>query len=104
MEKKIVGIIGGMGPLATADLFEKIICCTRASRDQDHLRVLIDSNTNIPDRTAALLHGGQDPTPHLVESARLLERPAPRYWSCPVTPLTTSTTAWRRRYRFRCCI
>ena len=74
MEKKIVGIIGGMGPLATADLFEKIICCTRASRDQDHLRVLIDSNTNIPDRTAALLHGGQDPTPHLVESARLLER------------------------------
>lgn len=61
-------------PLATADLFEKIICCTRASRDQDHLRVLIDSNTNIPDRTAALLHGGQDPTPHLVESARLLER------------------------------
>ena len=74
MEKKIIGIIGGMGPLATADLFEKITLCTRAQRDQDHLRVLIDSNTNIPDRTAALLHGGPDPTPQLIASASLLER------------------------------
>ena len=61
MEKKTIGIIGGMGPLATADLFEKITLHTRAQKDQDHLRVLIDSNTNIPDRTAALLHGGEDP-------------------------------------------
>lgn len=74
MEKKIIGIIGGMGPLATADLFEKIILNTKADRDQEHLRVLIDSNTAIPDRTAALLHGGDDPTPQLVESARLLEK------------------------------
>lgn len=74
MEKKIIGIIGGMGPLATADLFEKITLHTRAQRDQDHLRILIDSNTNIPDRTAALLHGGQDPTPQLTASAALLER------------------------------
>lgn len=74
MEKKIIGIIGGMGPLATADLFEKIILHTKAQRDQDHLRVLIDSNTNIPDRTKALLHGGQDPTPQLIASASLLEK------------------------------
>lgn len=74
MEKKKIGIIGGMGPLATADLFEKIILHTRASSDQEHLRVLIDSNTNIPDRTAALLHGGADPVPELTASARGLER------------------------------
>ena len=72
-KKKTIGIIGGMGPLATADLFEKIILHTRAPRDQDHLRVLIDSNTNIPDRTAALLHGGADPLPELAGSARRLE-------------------------------
>ncbi|MDE7260762.1 MAG: amino acid racemase [Oscillospiraceae bacterium] len=72
--KKAIGIIGGMGPLATADLFQKIILHTRASCDQEHLRVYIDSNTNIPDRTAALLHGGADPTPELVSSARGLER------------------------------
>ncbi|MBQ5567593.1 MAG: amino acid racemase, partial [Oscillospiraceae bacterium] len=72
MEKKIIGILGGMGPLATADLFQKIILHTRAETDQQHLHVLIDSNTNIPDRTAALLHGGADPTPELVKSARRL--------------------------------
>ena len=74
MTKKIIGIIGGMGPLATADLFEKITLHTRAQRDQDHLRVLIDSNTGIPDRTAALLHGGEAPNPRLTASAALLER------------------------------
>ena len=73
-KKKAIGIIGGMGPLATADLFQKIILHTRASCDQEHLRVYIDSNTNIPDRTAALLHGGADPTPELTASARGLER------------------------------
>ena len=72
--RKAIGIIGGMGPLATADLFEKIILHTRASCDQEHLRVYIDSNTHIPDRTAALLSGGADPTPELVSSARGLER------------------------------
>lgn len=74
MEKKTIGIIGGMGPLATADLFEKIILHTRAACDQEHLRVLIDSNTNIPDRTAAILQGGADPVPELIASARGLER------------------------------
>ncbi len=74
MEKKTIGIIGGMGPLATADLFEKITLHTKAAQDQDHLRVLIDSNTSIPDRTAALLHGGQDPIPQLTASAVLLEK------------------------------
>lgn len=73
MEKKTIGIIGGMGPLATADLFEKIVRHTRAASDQEHLHVLIDSNTNIPDRTAALLHGGADPLPELAGSARRLE-------------------------------
>ena len=73
-KKKAIGIIGGMGPLATADLFQKIILHTRAASDQEHLRVYIDSNTNIPDRTAALLRGGADPTPELISSARGLER------------------------------
>lgn len=72
MEKKVIGIVGGMGPLATADLFKKIILHTKATRDQEHLRVIIDSNTNIPDRTTALLHGGADPTPELIVSAQRL--------------------------------
>ena len=57
--KKTIGILGGMGPLATADLFRKITLLTKASCDNDHIRVYIDSNAQIPDRTAAILHGGK---------------------------------------------
>ena len=71
-EKKVIGILGGMGPLATADLFRKITEHTAVSCDQDHPRVCIDSNTSIADRTAALLHGGADPVPEMVKSARRL--------------------------------
>lgn len=47
---------------------------TDAKCDQEHPRVLIDSNTNIPDRTAAILTGGENPLPQLAASARTLER------------------------------
>ena len=72
MAKKIIGILGGMGPAATADLFNKIIVSTKAASDQEHLHVIIDSNTSIPDRTEALIHGGEDPTEQLTLSARRL--------------------------------
>lgn len=55
MDKKTIGIIGGMGPLATTDLFRKIVVNTKANTDQEHLRILIDNNTNIPDRTAYII-------------------------------------------------
>lgn len=71
---KIVGILGGMGPEATADLFMKIIKNTPAKRDQEHLRVVIDNNPAIPDRTAYILGKGQDPRPLLVETAKNVER------------------------------
>lgn len=71
--KKTIGIIGGMGPLATCDLFHRIIEITDASCDQEHIRVLIDNNTRIPDRTAAILHGGADPVEQMVISARGLQ-------------------------------
>ena len=50
MSKKVIGILGGMGPLATADLFQKITLHTVAACDQAHPRVCIDSNTDIADR------------------------------------------------------
>ena len=74
MAEKVIGILGGMGPEATIDLFQKIVAATPARTDQEHLRVIIDNNPKIPDRTAALLHGGEDPTPLLQATARNLER------------------------------
>jgi len=73
MREKIIGIIGGMGPEATIDLFTKILKGTKAKKDQDHLRILIDNNPKIPDRTLALQKKGPSPLPQLVQSARILE-------------------------------
>jgi aspartate racemase len=69
---KIIGILGGMGPQATIDLYQKILNLTQARTDQEHLRVLIWSDPTIPDRTAAILGSGVDPTPQLVHGARIL--------------------------------
>lgn len=73
MKKKTVGIIGGMGPMATVDLFKKIVENTHAGCDQEHIHILIDNNTNIADRTAALIAGGDSPLPELRKSAAFLE-------------------------------
>lgn len=72
--KKSIGILGGMGPMATADLFQKITALTAAETDNGHIRVYIDSNAAIPDRTAAILNGGPDPVPAMAEALRNLER------------------------------
>ena len=71
--KKTIGIVGGMGPLATCDLFKKIVEITDAACGQDHVRVCIDSNTEISDRTAAILSGGKNPVPEMVKSAVRLQ-------------------------------
>ena len=71
--KKTIGILGGMGPLATADLYRQISERTRADRDNEHIRVYIDGNAAIPDRTAAILHGGEDPVPEMLSALRHLE-------------------------------
>ena len=71
---KTIGVIGGMGPAATADMLLKITKLTDAECDQEHIHVIIDSNINIPDRTEAILHGGEDPVPELKASAELLEK------------------------------
>lgn len=71
--EKIVGILGGMGPEATVDLFAKVLKCDPALTDQDHLRIIVDCNSKIPDRNKARLEGTEDPEKALTSSARLLE-------------------------------
>ena len=71
---KIVGILGGMGPMSTVDLMRKVTEKTPVKKEQEHLRILVDSRPQIPDRTAAILGKGPSPVPFLQESARLLEQ------------------------------
>jgi aspartate racemase len=67
-----LGVIGGMGPLATTAFHRLIVLNTVATRDQDHVPVIIDSDPRIPDRTEYLLGRGADPRPALNLSARRL--------------------------------
>lgn len=69
----ILGIMGGMGPAATCDIYRKIIEATPASCDQEHLHIVIDSNSQIPDRTQYICGAGEDPRIEMVRSAIKLE-------------------------------
>jgi aspartate racemase len=62
---RTIGVIGGMGPAATADFLAQLVAGVNAANDTDHPRVLIDSNPHVPDRNAAALHGGDSPGPAL---------------------------------------
>jgi len=74
MNQKIIGILGGLGPEATVDLFYKIVKLTPVEKDQDHFRIIIDNNPKIPDRTAAIFGKGENPLPALQETAKNLEK------------------------------
>ena len=69
---KTIGIMGGMGPMATVDLMKKIILATPASKDQDHIPMLVDNNSQIPDRTKAIMGQGASPAPEMVKTAKRL--------------------------------
>ena len=74
MNDKVIGIIGGMGPEATLNFYGKLIKMTNAKNDQEHFHVIIDSNSKTPDRTKAILSGGEDPLPYMIESVKNLEK------------------------------
>ncbi len=66
---KTLGIIGGLGPLATAYFYRRIVELTPAQSDQDHIETWIRSCPSIPDRTAFLLgRSTEDPRPKMIEA------------------------------------
>lgn len=69
---RVVGVLGGMGPSATVHFFAQLLAQTAADRDQDHLHVIVDNDSTIPDRTDFLRGRGKDPRPQLLASARRL--------------------------------
>ena len=95
---KTLGIIGGMGPMATAYLLELIIQMTAAKTDQEHLSAVVLNNPQVPDRTAYILDRAKPlpcrcwrawPTPWKTWAAGCCAPPA--------SPPTTSTRSWRVR-------
>ena len=61
-----------MGPEASAQIYMKMIKATKVKRDQDHFRIIIDSNPKIPDRTRAILGLGESPVPEIIKTANNL--------------------------------
>jgi aspartate racemase len=81
--KKTIGILGGMGPEATAYFFGLIIKNTKAEKDQEHIPVIIYSNPEVPARTDAILEKGQSPLPHLLQGARVLRQAGADFIAMP---------------------
>ncbi|MEO5734011.1 MAG: amino acid racemase [Rubrivivax sp.] len=68
-----LGILGGMGPLATVDFLDKLVRATPAGCDQAHIPLLVRFCPEVPDRVGALLHGTPSPAPALVAAALSLQ-------------------------------
>ncbi|HWQ30394.1 MAG TPA: amino acid racemase [Negativicutes bacterium] len=79
----VIGILGGMGPEATNNFYRKIIQFTDASKDQEHIHVIMDSNTEIPDRSQFICGGGEDPRIEMVRSLVKLEMMGAEYIAIP---------------------
>jgi aspartate racemase len=68
----LVGVLGGMGPLATIDFMRKMLDATPATSDQEHVPVLVSSIPQVPDRTRAFRGEGASPLAAMISSARRL--------------------------------
>ena len=66
MVDKVLGVLGGMGPLASAHFMLRLTLLTPAERDQDHIPTILWSDPRIPDRIAAQRGTGSDPLPWLL--------------------------------------
>lgn len=69
---KKIGIVGGMGPLASLFYAQQLILKHPASKDQDQFHIVLDSNSSIPDRTRSLLEGGESPLEAIKTSLTML--------------------------------
>lgn len=67
-----IGVFGGMGPQATVDFMDKLVRLTPATRDQEHLPVVVASLPHIHDRSRAILGTGRDPLPMLLSGIDFL--------------------------------
>ncbi|MBR2407869.1 MAG: amino acid racemase [Lachnospiraceae bacterium] len=74
----VLGVIGGLGPMATAYFMQLVTQMTKAENDQEHIKMLIHSDPGVPDRTSYILDATKEnPEPHLVRIGQeLAERGA----------------------------
>lgn len=59
--RRLIGVLGGMGPAATIDFMAKIVMLTPAASDQEHVPLLVHDVPQIPDRSSAIAAGSDAP-------------------------------------------
>lgn len=74
LAEPVLGVLGGMGPVATADFLLRLARLTPATRDQDHLPTIVYSDPQTPDRSDAIVAGGPSPLPALARGVDFLNR------------------------------
>ncbi|MEO6018924.1 MAG: amino acid racemase [Knoellia sp.] len=84
MRNEPVGILGGVGPMATVYFMQRVLEMTDASRDQDHVDMLVWNHASIPDRTAYIIgDSDESPGPVMAQDARQLERAGAKFIAVP---------------------
>ena len=83
---RTLGVLGGMGPAASAEFMRLMAVKAPATIDQEHPRIILLSNPLTPDRTAYLLGRGEDPEPYLVEGLQTLSS-----WGADILAVTCNT-------------
>ena len=84
MEKKTLGVIGGLGPIATSHFMELVIKMTDAQTDQEHLDMIIYNSPSIPDRTSYILDNSKpNPLPQIIEIGKTLSEQQTGYIAIP---------------------
>ncbi|MBB2910575.1 aspartate racemase [Streptosporangium becharense] len=87
MSRPLLGVLGGMGPLATAHFYRMLVEATPAKTDQEHVRVAIWADPSVPDRTEFLLGEGPSPVPAMLDGLRWLRAAGA---DCVVIPCNTA--------------
>lgn len=73
-ESVTVGVLGGLGPMATVYFYDMVVEMTDAQKDQEHVDMIIMNRATTPDRTAYIVGDSEDsPLDYLVEDAKRLE-------------------------------
>lgn len=72
MSEKILGVLGGMGPAASAEFLKILTEKYPAEKDQDHPVVYLISDPKIPDRGSSIEGKGEDPSPYIINDLEKL--------------------------------
>ncbi len=74
MKEKILGVLGGVGPLATIYFADLVVKMTDAKTDQEHIAMVILNHSSIPDRTDYILDRTKpNPLPVMINDAKMLQ-------------------------------